>query len=553
MNTHQFPELTPELAEQAMLWIGDQVPGGFFIYLMHGSQDVVYINQAALRIYGCDTMEQFKELTGATFPGMVHPDDITSVQSSIDHQIEMDSSAAMDYVEYRIIRRDGAVRWVDDYGHFAQLPGYGDVFYVFISDVTDKRIAQAARLQMEVELSHERQRSEMKAAFLFNLSHDIRTPMNAIMGFSDLARRHINEPDLLVNYLDKTISSGKQLLALIDDMLEMNSLETGKIHLNEERTDLTQQLNLVIDLFRLEAAQKQLSLCTQINLPAEDVMIDQSRFRRIISNLLSNAIKFTPSGGMVTVTARQRHVSESGFARYEFQVIDNGIGISESFISHIFDAFEREQTSTKTGETGTGLGLSIVRSILNLMGGTITCTSEKGKGSTFTVGIPLRLAAGASAISDTVEDASASSDLQSPASVSAQGHRVLVVEDIELNRDLAETLLEESGFIVECVPDGCDAVEAVRNHPLWYYDVILMDIQMPVMNGYEATRSIRALPREDASLIPIIALSANSREEDKRMSLESGMNCHVSKPFDIDPLVMTINEYITLSGRTARS
>ena len=523
---------------QALFWFGDQIPGGFFIYQDDALQEIIYINRALLSIFGCDTLEEFKTLTGNTFRGLVHPDDFDFIQSSIDKQIEADANGKLDYVEYRIIRKDGEIRWVDDYGHHTTMPGYGKVYFVFITDVTEKHRMQVDKMRIELEFAREKQHNEVKSGFLFNMSHDIRTPMNAIVGFSALARRHINEPELLTGYLDKTITSGQLMLTLLDDMLEMNKLEGGLVHLNLEPTDLREQISAVTDMFRLESEKKLVVLKEDIELPDEKVLVDQNRFCRIIGNLISNAIKFTPSGGIVCLTAKQKQPETDGTALYEFQVSDNGIGISEEFLDKVFDSFERENTSTQTGAAGTGLGLSIVKSLLILMDGTITAESKKGKGSVFTVTLPLKV------VKDTEAAGNDNTEVTPEAAPDTGKHRVLIVEDVEINREIVETLLEEYGFLTESVPDGHYAVEAVKNHPAWYYDLVLMDIQMPVMNGYDAARAIRAIPRVDIPSLPIIALSANSREEDKRMSLESGMNSHVAKPFDIDPLINTINEHI---------
>ena len=538
MNRYISEQGFTEQTLQALFWFGDQIPGGFFIYQDDAAQEIIYVNRALLSIFGCDTFEEFKTLTGNTFRGLVHPDDFDSIQTSINKQIDADAYGKLDYVEYRIIRKDGEIRWVDDYGHHTTMPGYGKVYFVFITDVTEKHRMQVDKMRIELEFAREKQHNEVKSGFLFNMSHDIRTPMNAIVGFSALARRHINEPELLTGYLDKTITSGQLMLTLLDDMLEMNKLEGGLVHLNLEPTDLREQISAVTDMFRLESEKKLVVLKEDIELPDKKVLVDQNRFCRIIGNLISNAIKFTPSGGIVCLTARQKQPETDGTALYEFQVSDNGIGISEEFLDKVFDSFERENTSTQTGAAGTGLGLSIVKSLLILMDGTITAESKKGKGSVFTVTLPLKVAKDSEAVENDNTEVS-------PEAVPDAGkHRVLIVEDVEINREIVETLLEEYGFLTESVPDGHYAVEAVKNHPAWYYDLVLMDIQMPVMNGYDAARAIRAIPRVDIPSLPIIALSANSREEDKRMSLESGMNSHVAKPFDIDPLINTINEHI---------
>ena len=316
----------------------------------------------------------------------------------------------------------------------------------------------------------------------------------------------------------------------------MSKIEYGRVELKAEPCSLNEQIHLVIDLFKPEAEKKHLIISQQLDLPDEEVLVDAARFRRIMGNLLSNAVKFTPPNGSVRVSARQKQVSESGYARYEFSVSDTGIGMSEAFMRKMYAAFEQEASSTKAGTKGTGLGLAIVKSLVDMMGGSLSVQSRKNQGATFTVDLPLKL--GSHVSKDTAKT-------ENTADYRASGeHRVLLVEDIDINRMLAETILEDSGFLVDSVVDGCDAVEAIRNHPEWYYDLILMDIQMPVMNGYEATRAIRAINRPDIKSLPIIALSANAREEDKRMSIESGMNNHVAKPFDVANLITTINEHI---------
>ena len=534
-DTARPPEMVfTDAALRELLWLGDQIPGGFFIYRANGDQELVYANRSTLRIYGCADEDEFRALTGGTFRGMVHPEDVDDILTSIDRQIADDVVGQLDYVEYRIVRKDGEVRWVDDYGHFAQMPGYGDVYYVFIIDVTDKRRIQAEKQRAELELAHEKQANDLRDSFLFNVSHDIRTPINAILGFSELARRHMDDPARLADYLDKTTASGRQMLSLIDDMLELNILRDGRIALNEVPTDLRVELGMAAEMFRLSASPKEVTIVTHLDIPEGEVLTDRNRFRRIIDNLLDNAVKFTPVGGRVTLSARRTRLSESGFGRYEFVVEDTGVGMSPDFMRRMFEAFERENTSTHTGAKGTGLGLTIVRTLLDLMGGTIDVKSEKGVGTTFTVSLPMKQVA-----------ITGTAPTEAPEIPRAAGtHRILIVEDIELNRELAQTLLEEEGFIVETVPDGCDAVDAVKNHAAGYYDLILMDIQMPVMNGYEATRAIRALPREDCAKLPIVALSANARDEDRRLSMQSGMNAHVAKPFDIDGLVEIIGKYL---------
>ena len=516
-------------------WVAEQVPGGFFVYSAKEPFELFYVNSEVLNIYGCKDLDEFKELTGYTFRGMVYPEDFNEIQESIEEQIADPENERLDHVEYRITRKDGEIRWIDDYGHFATFPEHGDAFYVFISDITERRLIQEEKLRMEMELDKQKQANEIKAAFLFNISHDILTPLNSIRGFTELARRHINEPELLKTYLEKVDESSRQMLTLVNDLLDMSKITYGKTQLRSEVCDLEEQVLNVVHTFKHKAEDKNISLDCVLNLPRELVYTDDVNFRKILSALIDNAIKFTPAGGHVKITGKKKKVSDSGYIRCEFVISDNGVGMSEEFMRRMYETFEREETSTKTGHISAGLGLAITKKLLDAMGGSIEAESKKGEGTTFTVGLPFKIVR-EEPEEETIPIEKIPSD--------NYNHRILLVDDIELNRMLAETILEESGFSVETVADGCDAVEAFSKHPPGYYDLVLMDIQMPVMNGYEATRAIRSLDRPDAKILPIIALSANSRDEDKRMSIESGMNYHIAKPFDVVQLIASVNKYI---------
>ena len=362
------------------------------------------------------------------------------------------------------------------------------------------------------------------------------TPLNSIMGFTDLARRHINEPELLKNYLAKVDESSRQMLELVNNLLDMSKITYGKTQLRNEICDLEEQVLVVLHAFKVAAEAKNISLESVLNLPRELVYTDDVNFRKILSSLIDNAIKFTQPGGHVKVSARKKKVSDTGYVRCEFVISDNGVGMTEEFMKRMYETFEREATSTETGHISAGLGLAISKKLIDAMGGSIEVESKKGEGTTFTVGLPFKI------VRD--DDKEEVINVENFKHDDSYSHRILLVDDIELNRLLAETILEESGFSVDTVADGCDAVEAFAKHPPGYYDLVLMDIQMPIMNGYEATRAIRALDRPDAKVLPIIALSANSRDEDKRMSMESGMNYHIAKPFDVVQLIASVNKYI---------
>ncbi len=535
---HIWPDISlgTETAE-SLFWLGEHIPGGFFVYRENETQDLLYANGTTLRIFGCDTMEEFKELTGGNFRGMVHPKDYEQIQASIEQQIIEDDTHKFDYVEYRIVRKDGQIRWVEDYGHLVTIPKYGDVYYVFISDATERKKAEREKIRTELAFAREMHAQEARSSFLFNLSHDIRTPMNAIVGFSELARRHADDSQLLGTYLDKTVWASRQLLSLINDMLEMNLIGMGALELIREPCLLRQQLDGAVDLVSIQAAEKGVQLVRNYNLDDIEVLVDTACFCRIVGNLLDNAVKFTPAGGTVEVLAHQEPGEHPNTVNCTITVSDTGIGMSSEFMERMYGPFVRRGTSTATRTTGTGLGLTIAKSLIELVGGRIEAQSTEGKGTTFTIYFTLPMVVEQKADAKLADSA--------PLALDGRPPRILVVEDVDLNRMLAAALLEDEGFLAETATDGYEAVETVKHHPEWYFDLILMDIQMPVMNGYEATRAIRALPREDCMLIPIVALSANGQEEDISNSLASGMNDHMIKPFDTDELVATIMSYVS--------
>ena len=363
-------------------WVAEQVPGGFFVYSAKEPYELFYANSEVLEIYGCEDLDEFKALTGYTFQGMVHPDDFSAIQKSIEEQIADPDNDRLDHVEYRITRKDGSIRWIDDYGHFATFPEHGDAFYVFISDITERRLIREEKLRMEMELDKAKQANEIKAAFLFNISHDILTPLNSIRGFTELSLRHLHEPELLKTYLEKVDESSRQMLTLVNDLLDMSKITYGKTQLRTEVCDLEEQVLTVLHLFRKKADAKNIALESVINLPHELVYTDDVNLRKILSALIDNAIKFTPDGGHVKVTARKKKISDSGYVRCEFIIEDDGAGISEDFMQRMYESFEREETSTKTGHISAGLGLTITKKLLEAMGGSIEVVSKKGEGST---------------------------------------------------------------------------------------------------------------------------------------------------------------------------
>ncbi len=373
-----------------------------------------------------------------------------------------------------------------------------------------------------------------KTSFLFNMSHDIRTPMNAILGFTEIAWRNRNDTARVKDCLEKIQVSGKHLLQLINNVLDMTKIETRTVTLAEERCNLNACIEKARDMLQPEIDQKRLTLQTDTStVKNEWVYCDCLRFDQILFHLLSNAVKFSRPGGSILLTLTQNPCSMREYAAYELRVKDTGIGMSPEFLSHIFEPFEREYTSTISQTQGTGLGMSITKNLVDLMGGTIQVTSEPDQGTEFVLQFTFQLQ------KQTPPEQPAPAGPISP--VDFSGRRLLLVDDNELNMEIAQELLCEAGFLVETAANGQIAVEMVRQSAAGYYDAILMDIQMPVMDGYQASRAIRSLEDKAVTELPIIALTANAFDEDKKEALANGMNAHIAKPLDLAVLYETLN------------
>ncbi len=686
----------------------DIMPGGFFIYRADEEETLIYANEAMLRIFQCDTMQEFRELTGNSFRGIVHPDDLEAVEESIKEQIAH-SQYDLDYVEYRIIRKDGRVRWLDDYGHYVRSDSVGDVFYVFVGDATEKKERQVEKIETwfseklkkeqelqaqldkydkEMKVIHqehlirlemieglsvdyesifyvdldkdqikayrvserfrkqfpehyvvrkftgfdadyiaewvypedrellkgvsdpayicrELERSEnrnfhlnyrtyenqdikyiqlrvvnvggeesvsqvifgyrnmdeemisemqqkklLKAAldeatlannaknlFLTNMSHDIRTPMNAIVGFTELARKHMQDQEKISNYLDMISTSSEQLLQLLSDVLEISRLESGAVNIEEEECSLMDIAHQVQMSILPRAAEKNITLSLDIsNLKHDNVRADKGRHSQILTYLTDNAVKYTGVDGRVTIVVieKEQGGAQDDLVTYQFAIEDNGIGISEEFMTTLFDPFEREKNTTLSGIHGTGLGLAITKKLVDIIGGRIEVFSTPGEGSRFIITLPLRLQE-SSGYFGASEDA---------VPHFSTDKRILIVDDNEINLEIEYEVLKDAGFLVDTAEDGSIAVEKIKQSKPGDYDLILMDIQMPIMDGYRATRAIREMKNPALAGIPIIAVSANAFEEDKRMAMESGMNAHLAKPLDTLRLYKLIRKFL---------
>lgn len=663
------------------------MPGGLFIYHADGDEELMYINSAVLRIFGCDTKEEFRELTGYTFKGMVHPEDIDEVERSIQSQIA-NSIYDFDYVEYRIIQKDGTIRWIEDYGHFMHTDAYGDIFYVFIDDSTERlknRMTELEKMNEELRTIYARESQYRKAilydaisffevnltkdrflsayiqmqdgqlkdffeymgiqrfekyseyvrfwmrdmdaaeseefakfinaerlircydkgeleqtydgwmtdtmggrhlyhyafllgrneytgdvitmaitkdmteqvqrqkllksalnqaqtaniarnTFLQNMSHDIRTPLNAIIGYAELARKHRTDAARLDNYLSQIRVASEQLLAIVNESMEVTRMESGKVTLVENIVMLGDLLAELERVIQPQVETKTLQFTIDRSQVRHSVMyMDFLRVKEILFQLLDNAVKYTEPNGKVTLTVIEEDVQLSHYGKFQFVVEDSGRGISKEFQKDLFQPFKRERNTTKSGVLGTGLGLSVVKSLVDLMEGSVVVESREGKGSKFIVNLLFKLPEELP-VPDQTQLLLDKMDLK--------GKRILLVEDNEINREIAEELLADEGYRVETANDGSVALEMVKNAKPQYYDLILMDIQMPVMDGHKATKAIRALENRELACIPIIALSANAFAEDYKRSIEAGMDAHVPKPIRIEELQETIRNVL---------
>ena len=790
---------------------GEHMPGGFYIYKADESEELLYANEAACRIYGCDNFEDFKAFSGSVFHGMVHPEDYLWVSESIQKQLK-ESGSHMDHVAYRIIRKDGAVRWIDDYGHYVESDFYKGLFYVFITDITetherqetDKALRSAViealtrvydsvwliddlrtqhfelfrideelvhrmpadkALQLErytdafafysrLVLEEDREKflegvspekvlrntekhliysvpfrrvfesgiryyrvefarldlpggrtgigtgfkdvdeevrkeqkiqqalreametanasNKAKSDFLASMSHDMRTPMNGIIGMATIAANHLDDRERVEDCLRKIRESSNHLLSLINEVLDMNKIESGKVELQEEEFCLADLIDGMMNMTKSQILAREHTFRVNIvNVEHEQLIGDSRRIEQVFVNIMSNAIKYTPNGGRIQLSVIETPARRQGFGYYQFIFEDNGYGMTAEFMEHLFEPFARANDMRASGIQGTGLGMAITRNIVRMMGGDISVESVYGKGSRFTVSLYLKLQnagninyesftdlrilvvdddpvccesaceilndmgmnsewvlsgkaavdrvktrqeqgrdffaifvdwklpdqggvetvrqirklvgesvpviifsaydwmeieqeareAGATAflskplfrtkllnLFNSLVSNQQAEDLEAPLrsleEMHLDGRRILLAEDQELNAEIATDFLEMTGLTVEWARDGKQAVQMLADSPDGYYSLIFMDVQMPNMNGYEATRAIRAMDRPYAKEIPIVAMTANAFAEDRINCKNAGMNEHVIKPIDVDILVRVLDTFV---------
>ena len=392
-----------------------------------------------------------------------------------------------------------------------------------------QELALREALQREAE-----EANAAKSRFLFNMSHDIRTPMNAVLGFNDLMLENIDDPDKLRDYIEKSKLSGDYLLGLINNVLEVARIDSGQETINEEFADLMDASYGVV--FENDVRQKHLDFTQEMNIEHRYVYTDAHKIREILLNVLSNAIKYTPDGGSVHLELVERPCDRAGYASYECNISDTGIGMTEEFQQHIFDTFAREHNSTESKVMGTGLGMAIVKKLTDLLGATVEVESKLGEGTTFRITMDMRIVQNPEEYLQKEQAV-----VESAEAFRLDGRRILVAEDNELNMEIAKALLENLGATVEVAPDGVVCVDMLTSHEPGYYDAILMDIQMPNLNGYDAAKKIRALDDAGRSGIPIVAMTANAFDEDRKAALHAGMDAHVSKPIDVTVLMKTLS------------
>ncbi|MCR5098718.1 MAG: response regulator [Lachnospiraceae bacterium] len=404
--------------------------------------------------------------------------------------------------------------------------------------------SEQARKTLEDALNQANHANEAKNAFLSNMSHDIRTPMNAIIGYTEIAQVHIEETDKVRDCLGKIMTASQHLLDLLNNILDMSRIESGRARLMEDEYRVSELMHDIWSIEETRIQKKRLNFQIDMSELKDDaVYCDKMRMRQMFLNFVSNAVKYTPAGGDIKVTIRQRKSILPGYSRYEVRIKDTGIGMSPEFVDRIFVPFERERSTTESGIEGTGLGMSVAKSILDMIGGTIRIKSEVGRGTEFILVFDLRLRVGkhGPVLSHSYDK---DEGIIAPFHNRFEnGGNILLVEDNQLNREIAREILEEAGFSVTEVEDGDLAVEAVMASKPGDIDLILMDIQMPTMNGYEATREIRKLKDEELSTIPIVAMTANAFEEDKQRAKESGMNGFITKPVVIDKLLSELERH----------
>ena len=496
----------------------DELPCGVFAYTVKEHR-IFHLNKSALKIFHIDDLEDAQSKMYSIFKKFEYPDPTTN-----DRLIELRTHDGS--VDFEVIinpKESYEVHALAKSKVFKNPNGERIIITIFL-DVSNMVMLKKA-------LEQAKEGSAAKSAFLFNMSHDLRTPLNAIIGFSELMKSHWEDSKISRNYLEKIDESSQYLLSLINNILEMSKIESGKEELKEKPWDIYTSCDNLLQFFEPDIRQKNQTLNYAVNIKHNMILTDSLKIREIYVNLMSNAIKYTNVGGTISFSLEEIE-KEEGLSDYKAIVQDTGIGISKDYLPHIFENFSRQKTSSESGVIGTGLGMPIVKKLVDLMHGTISIESEEGKGTTVVVNLPHRYIIEKEEV-DVVDDKE----------IDLTGKHILLVEDNDLNAEIAQTLLEDKGLKVMRAKDGLEAITIVKENAVDCFDCILMDIQMPRMNGFEACKVIRSLPN-NRSQLPIIALTANAFEEDRQDCLEAGMSEHVAKPIEIQSLLQTIESVL---------
>ena len=507
--------------------IGGYCEEGFPLY---------YVNEKMVELMGYNSIDDLKEGIDEKVVNTIHPDDLPQVTADLGDEYY----PGMKYeTTYRMPRKDGSWFWTVDRGQVVETEDGRLAIISACLDITKAHERAETKAQLEIA----RAASEAKSAFLFNMSHDIRTPMNAIIGYTELLKNNLNDRQLSEDYIGKIEIASEFLLSLLNNVLELSKIESGKALLDESPINLSSFSDIVHSMIASDIDAKNLTLNVNLNVQHATILADATKLKEVYLNVLSNAVKYTPSGGLINVEVTELPSEITGYAEYRVVIEDTGIGISKEFLPHIFDEFSREQNSTDSRIAGTGLGMPIVKKLIELMHGSIEVESSLGHGTRVTITVEHRIAP-EQTITRTTADGNC--DILS----TFAGIRILLAEDNDLNAEIAQTILEDSGLKVERASDGIICVDMITKAPPEYYDLVMMDIQMPNMDGYKAAQVIRRLPDEDKSNIPIIAMTANAFEEDRQKAFSVGMNAHLSKPIRVDILKSTIESILSGSHQS---